>query len=139
MGYISSGPLQKTKTKNMYTLNLRNEFHSSYLFYYTKDGKLLNYPVPSNHMVTFKEVSNAYFDVPGFIINFTYLGTERPDRFPMIEGEYGVLIRTQSTEVYYRYDGTGEINLTFNKFGSYILEVTNKNAYKIQLEELIVK
>ena len=123
----------------MYRLNLRNEYHSSYLFHYTKDQKPANYPVPANGMVSFQNLSNAYFDVPGFIINFTYLGVEKPDGFPMIKGEYGVLIRTQSTEVYYRYDGTGEINLTFNRFGSYILEVSNKNAYKIQLEELIIK
>ncbi|GLB49599.1 hypothetical protein [Neptunitalea lumnitzerae] len=99
----------------------------------------MKFPVSRKETVTFNNLTNAYFDVPGFIINFTYLGTDKIDGFPMIEGTYGVLIRTQSTEVYYRYDSTGELNVTLNKFGTYTLEASNGNAFKIQLKELIVK
>lgn len=123
----------------MYTLNIRNDFYSSYLLFYTKDNQAKNFPVPPNGDSSFKDISNAFFEVPGLTINFIYLGTEKLDRFPMIKGKYGVLIRTQSTEVYYRYDDAGTLNLTLDKFGSYLLEATNGNAYKIQLEELIIK
>lgn len=126
----------------MYNLTIQNNSHlQGQFFYKDQNGHSQEIIVNQHHTNgNIANLSNAYLVMEGMgSLNLIDLGTEKIANYPLPEGEYGLLIRTHTTEAYCRYNGIGEFKLTIDKLGSYSLEAIQGQALKIKLEELIIK
>ena len=51
---------------------------------------------------------------------------------------WGALIRFHMTEVYFRYEGQGNIEVTIDRYGNVAVKMINGSAMIIALEELVL-
>lgn len=53
-----------------------------------------------------------------------------------LKGELGLLFRFKTTEIYSRYDGIGEYNITIDFIGNVTIETINGNSIEVNLPEM---
>ena len=72
-------------------------------------------------------------------INFLSLGTDEiPGDYP-ITGTYGILVRSQNVEGYYRFnDDNGALTIEIDKFGTTTLSVGSGELIPVSMPEVIV-
>jgi len=77
--------------------------------------------------------------IPGLgQIAFLDLGDTKLTGYPEVSETWGVLVRTHSTEAYYRYEGGGVLNAVFDIYGTCTLSTSNGTLIPVSLEEMIV-
>ncbi|MBN2773647.1 MAG: hypothetical protein JXR31_05320, partial [Prolixibacteraceae bacterium] len=67
----------------------------------------------------------------------TWLGEEKIPGYEL-NGKYGLLIRTATTEIYTRFDGDVEFDITLSKFGTYHLKSKTANSVIAKIPELVL-
>lgn len=76
-------------------------------------------------------------NVPGMgSINCIDLGDTKFPEYPLKE-TWGALFRYRSEEIYYRYEGQGQVKMTLDRLGSLTVS-TNFSAIVISLPDLII-
>ena len=92
----------------------------------------------SNHV--FKRKGSLYLMVPGIAeIAFIDLGDKKIEGYGIPKETWGVLIRVITTEVYYRYEGGGELTAVIDQYGSLHLSTTKGTMINISLPEVIIE
>ena len=117
----------------MYTLKIVNNFT---LPIKTVKGQIIN---ERGGMATIKNLGDFYVEVltMGTLV-FNDLGSKKIPGYSIPNETWGVLIRYCNTEVYYRYEGGGEIEVTIDVYGSSSITTSNGTMVSIKLEELII-
>jgi hypothetical protein len=116
----------------MYTLTVKNN-------YIYDIGSSTGVTITKDNSFVFNKRGSIYFTVPGIgEINFIDLGDKKIDGYPIPKETWGVLVRTHTTEAYYRYEGGGELTAIINGFGTLNLSTTNGTMIAISLPELIL-
>ncbi|PQJ69169.1 hypothetical protein [Polaribacter butkevichii] len=117
----------------MYTLTVKNDY-----LYDIGSSNGVTIAKEGGNMV-FNNRGSIYFMVPGLgQINFIDLGDKKLDGYPTPKETWGVLVRTLTTEAYYRYEGGGELTATIDHLGTLHLSTTNGTMIPISLQELII-
>jgi len=118
----------------MYKLTVKN----NYVWQIEADNGAVKIPEHSGTH-TFTESGSVYLQIPGIgQIAFIDLGENKLEGYPEVTETWGVLIRANSTEGYYRYEGGGNLSAVFDGNGTCTLSTTNGTLIPIYLEELIV-
>lgn len=124
----------------MFNLLIKNDYYYSFLLYYGADGNMHDRIINRHDKNTISGLTNAYMNIPGIgAVNFTYLGEDRLsgcETFPI--EKYGVLIRVHTSEVCYRFDNQGDLELTVSKYGGCSLQSKNGTLVQVDLSELII-
>ena len=91
----------------MYTLNVKNNY---------------TWPISSNTgkvvpekggAASFDRHGSMFMEIPGMgTVCFLELGDKKLPGYPEVKETWGILVRTHSTEAYYRYEGGGILNAT---------------------------
>ncbi|TYP98008.1 hypothetical protein C7447_103176 [Tenacibaculum adriaticum] len=116
----------------MYTLTVNNNYAWDIG---VSNGVII--PKKGNH--TFNRRGSLYLTVPGMgEINFIDLAKKKIDGYPYPKETWGILIRTHSTEAYYRYEGGGEITAIIDDLGTLHLSTKKGTMIHIKLPELIL-
>lgn len=116
----------------MYTLTVKNNYG-----YDIGSSNGVTIPKAGSHV--FNNRGSIYFMVPGLgEINFIDLGDKKIDGYPIPTETWGVLVRTQTTEAYYRYEGGGELTAIIDNFGALHISTKNGTIIEIRLPELII-
>lgn len=80
---------------------------------------------------------NMILDVPGMgQASLIDLGKEKIPGYPTPTETWGMLLRFKGKEIYYRYEGQGQLNLTFDRLGTLNVEITQGSAMIISLPDL---
>ncbi len=88
---------------------------------------------------TFDKQGSIYFDIPGMgYLNFIDLGEKKISGYPNISETWGVLVRSTTTEGYYRYEGGGQLTLMVDEYGTSHLSTTNGTLVPVSLDEFEV-
>jgi hypothetical protein len=83
-------------------------------------------------------VENSIISIPGMgPILILDVSSQTIWDFP-VKGKYGVLIRYQGTEAYYRYDTAGELTMTFSFAGDFVLSTNSGDLIEIKLPGIYV-
>ncbi len=69
---------------------------------------------------------------------FSDLGVKKISGYTIPNETWGVLIRYCNTEIYYRYEGGGDLTATFDIYGSCSLKTSNGTMISIKRDELII-
>ena len=117
----------------MYTLNVKN----NYIWPITSNtGKVIAERGGSG---SFDRQGSLFLEVPGMgSVNFLDLGDRKLPGYPEAKETWGVLVRTHSTEAYYRYEGGGVLNATWDIDGTVTISTTTGTLMPIFIEEMIV-
>ncbi|APZ45988.1 hypothetical protein BW723_06630 [Polaribacter reichenbachii] len=116
----------------MYTLTVKNNY-----VYDIGSSNGVTIAKSGNHV--FNNRGSIYFTIPGIgEISFIDLGDKKIEGYPIPKETWGVLIRAQTTEAYYRYEGGGELTATLDSYGTLHLSTTNGTMIAIRLPELII-
>ncbi len=119
----------------MYTLNVQND----YIWQITADNGAVKIPERGGSH-SFEKEGNVYLDIPGMgQMAFIDLGDTKLPGYPEVKETWGVLIRSHTTEGYYRYEGGGNLTIAFDAYGTATLSTTNGTLIPIALEELVVE
>ena len=117
----------------MYNLKIINNFS---LPIKTVKGQIIN---EKGGALTVKNLGDFYFEVLTMgTMAFSDLGAKKLSGYSIPSETWGVLIRYCNTEVYYRYEGGGEIKVTIDIYGSCSITTCNGTMVSIKLEELII-
>ncbi|MGY5352329.1 hypothetical protein ACXGQW_07175 [Wenyingzhuangia sp. IMCC45533] len=118
----------------MYNLKVVNNYVHD-IIGKTKEGDRI---INSNLTVSYSDVSNVVFIVFGMgdisFIDLKDEGLEGHETFPT--ESMGVLIRATTSEAHYRYDGTGQLTLTIDKYGTSHLTTDNGTLVNVRISEL---
>ncbi|QTD36643.1 hypothetical protein JL193_10870 [Polaribacter batillariae] len=116
----------------MYTLTVKNN-------YVYDIGSSNGVTIPKTKSHVFNDRGSIYFIVPGLgEINFISLGDKKIEGYPIPKETWGVLVRTHTTEAYYRYEGGGELTAIIDNFGTLHLTTKNGTIIPISLPELVL-
>jgi hypothetical protein len=108
-----------------------------------KNNYIYNVQFGPFHNVKLGEKATETVSTPVFIIgvsnsevmNIFYLGKDEISGYEL-EGTDGVLFRFATEEVYSRYDGTGEYDITLDKYGDMHIKTVNGNSIQVKLPGL---
>tara|TARA_B100000508_G_C11427174_1_gene261457 strand:- start:398 stop:775 length:378 start_codon:yes stop_codon:yes gene_type:complete len=119
----------------MYSLTVNN----NYIWQISANGGDVNIPERGGSH-TFENQGNLFLNIPGMgQMAFIDLGDNKLPGYPEITETWGVLIRTHTTEAYYRYEGGGLLTLTVDQYGTGTLSAGRNTLVPISLEELNVE
>ena len=96
--------------------------------------------IKSKITASFENWGNQVITIPGMgPLNFIDLGDKKIEGYtgtgyPM--QTWGALIRFQMTEIYFRYEGQGSIEVTVDQYGDVQVKMVNGTALVISLMEL---
>ena len=117
----------------MYNLKIINNYSIPIK---TVKGQIIN---EKGGEATFKNLGDFYIEVltMGTMV-FNDLGSKKIPGYTIPNETWGVLIRYCNTEIYYRYEGGGELVATIDIYGSCSITTSNGTMIFIKLEELII-
>ncbi len=119
----------------MYSLNVTN----NYIWQITADNGAVKIGERGGTH-TFDKLGSLFLNIPGMgQMVFIDLGEGKIPGYPIVKETWGVLVRSANVEAYYRYEGGGNLSLTFDAFGTATLATTNGTLISISLDELIVE
>jgi hypothetical protein len=117
----------------MYTLNVKNDFIWPIT---SNEGTVI---AASGGSHSFQKQGSIILDVLGMgAFTFIDLGDTKLEGYPEVKETWGVLLRTHTSEAYYRYEGGGNLTANFDNLGTCTLSTTNGTLIPISLEELNV-
>lgn len=117
----------------MYTLNVKN----NYIWPITANENAVIPERGGSH--TFERQGSMFLEVPGMgAVTFLDLGDRKLPGYPEVKETWGVLVRTHSTEAYYRYEGGGILNATFDIDGTVTIGTTSGTLINIFIDEMTV-
>ncbi len=133
--------IKNHQIERMFQLKVVNNYYYECLFYYDKDGHQQQAIINKHYQFTYQNLTNGYIAIPGIgQVNFTYLGEEKISNYEKYPIEkYGVLLRVHTSEVYYRFDNLGSLELVIDKYGGCSVKGNNGTLIEIELNELIIK
>lgn len=121
----------------MYTLQIINNYEYDCVFMNNQTKK--DIIVNSQNNIVLNNMGNGYLQIPGIgQVNFLDLGDKKLNGYPVPKETWGVLVRTHTTEGYYRYEGGGSLELTVNNLGSCNLTTSNGTLIPIAIPELTI-
>lgn len=122
----------------MYDLKITNNYKYDCLF--KRESESTPSPINRGEHI-FLELGNAILTVPGSgVVNFIDLANNKIKGYENYPKEYwGVLVRANNIEGYYRYEGGGQLSLEIDAYGSYTLSTQNGTLITINLPELTIK
>ena len=83
------------------------------------------------------KLGNMLLEIPGIgEAVFIDIADKKLPGYPEPSQKWGMLARFKNVEVYYRYDGEGQIAITIDRFGTLSFEAINGSAIVISLPEL---
>lgn len=116
----------------MYTLTVTNNYISDL-------GASNGVSVRKGKTWEFNKQGSIFLMVPGMgEINFIDLAEKKIDGYPFPKETWGVLVRTHSSEAYYRYEGGGELTAIIDDLGTLHLSAKKGTLIRIKLPELIL-
>lgn len=119
----------------MYTLTVNN----NYVWQISADNGAVKIPERGGSHV-FNDLGSVYLDIPGMgQMAFIDLGDKKIPGYDVASETWGVLVRTHTTEAYYRYEGGGILTATFDEYGTCTLSAGRNTLIPIYLDELIVE
>ena len=96
----------------------------------------VNVPANGGKVSTGNCGGNIIVTTPGLnVFNLIDLGETKIPGFNLPQ-TWGILIRFEQIEVYSRYEGNGEYNIVFDRFGDVSVETINGNSLLIHLPGL---
>ncbi len=118
----------------MYTLKITNQFPDTIEL---SGGGSIN----SGDTGEVEELGNFLVTIPGVgQVRFFDLGEKKLPNYENYPTEtWGVLIRFQTTEAYYRYEGGGAIDMEIDAYGSIAILSAQGTIITIKLPELTIK
>lgn len=117
----------------MYNLKIINNYSFPIK---TVKGQIIN---ERGGTATIKNLGDFYFEVITMgIMSFSDLGAKKIPGYTIPNETWGVLIRFCNTEIYYRYEGGGDLIATIDIYGSCSITTNNGSMISINLEELII-
>ena len=117
----------------MYTLNVVNNYPSPIT---ARGGEVI---AENGGTAQFNKLGGFILSCMGLgELSFQDLGETKIPGFPYPKQTWGALIRCHSTEVYYRYEGGGEVTATLDQFGTWSLNTSNGTMIHIKLDELMI-
>ena len=88
---------------------------------------------------SFNNQGSMSLSIPGMgQMAFLDLGDTKLPGYPEVKETWGVLVRTHSTEAYYRYEGGGILSAVFDQYGTCTLATSNGTLIPVSIEEMIV-
>lgn len=118
----------------MYTLTVTN----NYVWQISANAGAVNIPERGGTHF-FNDLGNVFLDIPGMgQMAFIDLAGNKLPGFPEITETWGVLVRANTSEAYYRYEGGGVLKLDIDGNGTATLSTTTGTLVPISLDELIV-
>lgn len=119
----------------MYTLTVTN----NYVWQISADNGAVNIPERGGSHA-FDRQGSLYLNIPGMgQMAFIDLGDKKIPGYDIVKETWGVLVRGANVEAYYRYEGGGVLNITFDAYGTATLSTTTGTLITISLEERIVE
>ncbi|MGB5981322.1 MAG: hypothetical protein WBG46_04185 [Nonlabens sp.] len=116
----------------MYTLNITNNFPDTI----TMSG---NGSINSGDSGSVEKLGNLTITIPGVgQARLFDLGEKKLPGYDFPKETWGVLLRYQTIETYYRYEGGGELKLVIDEYGSITVSTTNGNMINVSLPELTI-
>ncbi len=117
----------------MYTLNITNNFPDTI----TMSG---NGSINSGDSGSVEKLGDLTITIPGRgEARLFDLGENKLPGYSLPKQTWGVLLRYLTTEVYYRYEGGGEMSLTIDEYGSISASTSNGEMIRVKLPELSVE
>lgn len=117
----------------MYTLKITNDFRDPVS---VAGGGQIN-PGQSDEL---KDLGNATINVPGIgDARLFDLGDKKLPGFDYPKETWGVLLRYQTMEAYFRYEGGGQLSIEIGEFGTLTVSSSNGTVTTIKLPEVIVE
>ncbi|NND63889.1 MAG: hypothetical protein HKN48_11935 [Flavobacteriaceae bacterium] len=118
----------------MYTLTVKN----NYVWQITADAGAVRISERGGSHV-FENLGNAFLDIPGMgQMAFIDLGEKKIPGYDVASETWGVLVRSNTSEAYYRYEGGGILTATFDEYGTCTLSAGRNTLIPVYLDELIV-
>ncbi|WP_138429681.1 hypothetical protein [Fodinibius saliphilus] len=118
----------------MYILNITNNYVADIEFDSTtisaKGGTHSTGKISGQHTIEGK--GNTVF-------NILDLAKKKLPGYPSLKETWGVLFEYQGDEIYARYEGDGEFNITFNEYGNVNVKAVNGKALKVRLPGLVLE
>ena len=113
------------------------KFTNNYIYSLSLDG---GGAIDKGSTANFENWGSHIIEIPGLgSLNFIDLGDKKIQGYT---GEgypnqtWGALIRFHMTEIYFRYEGQGSIEVTVDQYGNVEVHMVNGTAINISLEEL---
>ncbi|NNE99957.1 MAG: hypothetical protein HKN25_13130 [Pyrinomonadaceae bacterium] len=126
----------------MYTVNIQNDFF--FPISVTEVGNKVSTVKPEGGNQTYKNWGLARLSIPGmgealfFDLGKTKLDQYTNPNLSWTNYTWGVLIRYQGVDAYYRYNQVGSMRATFDKYGTLHMEF-DEGGMETALPEIIVK
>ncbi len=119
----------------MYNLTVNNNF----IWQISADDGAVTIPERGGTH-TFKNQGSLFLSIPGIgQMAFIDLGDKKISGYDEVASEtWGVLVRTGTTEAYYRYEGGGILTATFDQYGTCTITAGRNTLVPISLPELVV-
>ncbi|MTI88253.1 MAG: hypothetical protein FH748_09825 [Balneolaceae bacterium] len=115
----------------MYKLNITNNFVADIEFDSTKisanGGTHSTDKISGQHTIDGDGIT---------VFNILDLGEKKIPGYPSLDETWGILFEYQGNEIYGRYEGDGEFNITFDEFGNAKIKPVNGKALDINLPGL---
>ncbi|QTE24140.1 hypothetical protein [Polaribacter cellanae] len=122
----------------MYNLTITNNYKYECGFKGSTGNRIFNIKPKTSQ--TIDNLGDGILSIYGQgTISLLDLGDKKIIGYPIPKETWGVLIRVQTTEAYYRYEGGGDLTLTINQYGSLEISTNNGNLIEIKLPELTIK
>ncbi|MGV6828290.1 MAG: hypothetical protein ACWA45_02695 [Flavobacteriales bacterium] len=100
------------------------------------DGAIIN---EKGGTYVFGPIGNLILSVKGIgDLSFIDLAKNKIPGYPIPKEYWGVLVRYQTTEAYYRYEGAGQLTLTIDVYGGAAITTSNGTMIEIKLPELTI-
>ena len=119
----------------MYTLTVKN----NYAWQISANAGAVNIPERGGSHI-FSDQGSLFLEIPGMgQMAFIDLGDKKIPGFEGVATEtWGVLVRSATTEAYYRYEGGGILTATFDQYGTCTITAGRNTLIPISLPELVV-
>ena len=124
----------------MYNVTFKNDYiYSLYL-----DGSKQMFVPPNGGEVTVEKWGSHIVNVPGMTdMNFIDLGKDVLPQYtnpgiPWTQATWGGLIRYSGLEVYFRYEGQGQVQVYLDKLGSARVRFASYGGMVVSIDDLYV-
>ncbi|WAC01291.1 hypothetical protein N7U66_14470 [Lacinutrix neustonica] len=96
--------------------------------------------ISKNKKHTFNDRGSLVLRIPGMAdMNFIDLADKKLPGYPQPKETWGVLVRYSNMEAYYRYEGSGTLNATFDTLGTCSLTTSNGSMLPISIREFVIE
>ncbi|NOQ65312.1 MAG: hypothetical protein GQ582_12445 [Methyloprofundus sp.] len=117
----------------MYDVKITND----YMMAVNVNAHTLGTIAPNGGTFSITKLGNMILEIPGIgEAAFIDIADKKLPGYPEPSEHWGMLARFKTMEVYYRYEGQGQLAITIDRFGSLSFETLTGSAIIISLPEL---